>query len=100
VSSPVEPPFGPLTLVGLLILLYIVIQLIHVLIIIGPRPEAPLPDGGDRSSTSCLAGSFPASMSSSVTWWTAWTSTLIPGLYPTGLSALHRELGKLPRPAP
>jgi hypothetical protein len=43
VSSPVEPLFGPLTLVGLLILLYIVIRLIHVLIIIGPRPEAPLP---------------------------------------------------------
>ena len=40
-SSPVEPLFGPLTLVGLLILLYIVIRLIHVLIIIGPRPEAP-----------------------------------------------------------
>jgi len=34
---------GPLTLVGLLILLYIVIQLIHALILIGPRPEAPLP---------------------------------------------------------
>ena len=40
-SSPVEPLFGPLTLVGVLILLYIVIRLIHVLIIIGPRPEAP-----------------------------------------------------------
>jgi hypothetical protein len=39
----VEPLFGPLTLVGLLILLYIVIRLIHALIIIGPRPEAPLP---------------------------------------------------------
>jgi hypothetical protein len=39
----VEPLFAPLTLVGLLILLYIVIQLIHALIIIGPRPEAPLP---------------------------------------------------------
>ena len=38
-----SPLFGPLTLVGLLILLYIVIRLIHVLIIIGPRPEAPLP---------------------------------------------------------
>jgi len=43
VSSPVEPLFAPLTLVGLLILLYIVIQLIHALILIGPRPEAPLP---------------------------------------------------------
>jgi hypothetical protein len=43
VSSPVEPLFVPLTLVGLLILLYLVIRLIHVLIIIGPRPEAPLP---------------------------------------------------------
>ena len=42
-SSPVEPLFAPLTLVGLLILLYIVIRLIHALIIIGPRPEAPLP---------------------------------------------------------
>ena len=42
-SSPVEPLFAPLTLVGFLILLYLVIQLIHVLIIIGPRPEAPLP---------------------------------------------------------
>ena len=42
-SSPVEPLFAPLTLVGLLILLYIVIQLIHALILIGPRPEAPLP---------------------------------------------------------
>ena len=42
-SSPVEPLFGPLTLVGVLILLYIVIRLIHMLIIIGPRPEAPLP---------------------------------------------------------
>ena len=42
-SSPVEPLFAPLTLVGLLILLYIVIRLIHMLIIIGPRPEAPLP---------------------------------------------------------
>jgi hypothetical protein len=31
VSSPVEPLFAPLTLVGLLILLYIVIRLIHVL---------------------------------------------------------------------
>jgi hypothetical protein len=40
VSSPVEPLFAPLTLVGLLILLYIVIQLIHVLIIIGPRPTS------------------------------------------------------------
>jgi hypothetical protein len=39
----VEPLFAPLTLVGLLILLYIVIQLIHALILIGPRPEAPLP---------------------------------------------------------
>jgi hypothetical protein len=43
VSSPVEPLFAPLTLVGLLILLYIVIRLIHALITIGPRPEAPLP---------------------------------------------------------
>lgn len=42
-SSPVEPLFAPLTLVGLLILLYIVIRLIHALIIIGSRPEAPLP---------------------------------------------------------
>ena len=42
-SSPVEPLFGPLSLVGVLILLYIVIRLIHMLIIIGPRPEAPLP---------------------------------------------------------
>jgi hypothetical protein len=40
VSSPVEPLFAPLTLVGLLILLYIVTQLIHVLIIIGPRPTS------------------------------------------------------------
>jgi hypothetical protein len=39
----VEPLFGPLTLVGVLILLYIVIRLIHVLVIIGPRPEAPPP---------------------------------------------------------
>ena len=39
-SSPVEPLFAPLTLVGLLILLYIVIQLIYVLIIIGPRPTS------------------------------------------------------------
>jgi hypothetical protein len=43
VSSPVEPLFVPLTLVGFLILLYLVIRLIHLLIIIGPRPEAPLP---------------------------------------------------------
>ena len=42
-SSPVEPLFAPLTLVGLLILLYIVIQLIHVLIIIGPRPTSTPP---------------------------------------------------------
>jgi len=40
VSSPL---FGPLTLVGLLILVYIVSRLIHMRIIIGPRPEAPLP---------------------------------------------------------
>src|SRR5918993_5739208 len=37
-----------------------------------------------------------ASTSSSVTWWTAWTSTRMRGLYLTGLSALHRELRKLP----
>jgi hypothetical protein len=43
VSSPVEPLFAPFTLVGLLILLYIVVQLIHALILIGPGPEAPLP---------------------------------------------------------
>jgi hypothetical protein len=43
VSSAAKLLFVPLTLVGLLILVYIVIQLIHALIIIGPRPEAPLP---------------------------------------------------------
>jgi hypothetical protein len=43
VSSSVEQLFAPLTLVGILILLYIVIQLIHVLIIIGPRPTSTPP---------------------------------------------------------
>ena len=42
-SSAERLLFAPLTVVGALILLYIVIRLIHVLIIIGPRPEAPLP---------------------------------------------------------
>jgi hypothetical protein len=43
VSSAERLLFAPLTVVGALILLYIVIRLIHMLIIIGPRPEAPLP---------------------------------------------------------
>jgi hypothetical protein len=34
--------FPPLTLVGFLILLYLVIRVIQALIIIGPRPERPL----------------------------------------------------------
>jgi hypothetical protein len=34
--------FPPLTLVGFLILLYLVIRVIQALIIIGPRPESPL----------------------------------------------------------
>jgi hypothetical protein len=43
VSSPLEPLFGPLSLIGVLILLYIVIRVIQALIVIGPRPKAPLP---------------------------------------------------------
>jgi hypothetical protein len=42
VSSAFEL-FPPLTLVGFLILLYLVIRVIQALIIIGPRPESPLP---------------------------------------------------------
>ena len=34
--------FPPLSLVGFLILLYLVIRVIQALIIIGPRPESPL----------------------------------------------------------
>jgi hypothetical protein len=43
VSSSVEQLSAPLTLVGILILLYIVIQLIHALILIGPRPTSTPP---------------------------------------------------------
>jgi hypothetical protein len=43
VSSPVEPLFAPLTVFGVLILLYIVIRLIHALILLGPRSPSPLP---------------------------------------------------------
>jgi hypothetical protein len=35
--------FPPLTLVAFLILLYLAIRVIQALIIIGPRPESPLP---------------------------------------------------------
>jgi hypothetical protein len=43
VSSAENLLFAPLTLVGVLILVYLVIRVIQALIIIGPRPEAPLP---------------------------------------------------------
>jgi hypothetical protein len=42
VSSAVRL-FPPLTLVGFLILLYLVIRVVQALIIIGPRLESPLP---------------------------------------------------------
>jgi hypothetical protein len=38
----------------------------------------------------------PVGRDPSVTWWTAWTSTLMRGLYMAGLLPLHRELWEAP----
>lgn len=43
-SAAVELLFPPLSLFGILILIYLVIQLIHALIVIGPRPTSAPPE--------------------------------------------------------